>query len=58
MSREFKAHKPQSSENIVSEKTVPVKSEVSETGETGGPTGDVDPVQFGDWSVNGRCVDF
>ena len=31
--------------------------EVTDIKEIGGPKG-LDPTRFGDWSVNGRCIDF
>lgn len=35
----------------------PVKSKAKPVEEIGGPDGP-DPTRFGDWSVNGRCIDF
>ena len=69
MSRDFKTHAPQSNKNVSSSPTskpsleANVSREKAETknavtGETGGPSGEAEPTQFGDWSVNGRCVDF
>ena len=33
------------------------KDETVQVEEVGGPKGP-DPTRFGDWSVNGRCIDF
>ncbi len=35
----------------------PAKPPVRKIEEVGGPKGP-DPTRFGDWSVNGRCIDF
>jgi len=63
MSREFKTHTPASSVRTEADRVAlspesdkkPIKSA---NGEVGGPTIEPDPTKFGDWSVNGRCVDF
>jgi len=42
----------------VTESAVHPKPETPKTvEEVGGPKG-LDPTRFGDWSVNGRCIDF
>lgn len=47
------------SENPKAEEPLPAKStdEAVQVEEVGGPKGP-DPTRFGDWSVNGRCIDF
>lgn len=38
-------------------KALPKAAAVKPVEELGGPKG-LDPTRFGDWSVNGRCIDF